>query len=417
MSSSLFRDEVLDSDHKRALGQVVLIQPLSHTLLVIVASCILVALCLALVLCHYTRRTEVKGVLEPRDGVVKLYAPQNGRLVTSHVREGQEVRKGEVLLIFTSDRGTATGQVMEENEDAQLKIRLGTLEKERRETRVLQQADSAVSSEGLASLRRAQENLISQIKVQANRVQVVEDGLARFEKLQQSGFVPELQVQSKREEMLDQQLRLQAMQNQKITNDAEIHRVARLLAVAPAREAVAEAQFARNISSTQTELNNHIGGHAWSLLAPCDGVIASFSINKNQTASVGVPLITIIPRNSQLQAHLYAPSRALGFIGPGKHVKMKLDAYPYQRFGMLTGQVESIAGTPALLSEISSSARLIPSGISDEPAYVIQVQLDQQTIHAYGLPRALKPGMQISAEIELDTRRLYEWIMEPLLSR
>jgi membrane fusion protein len=52
---------------------------------------------------------------------------------------------------------------------------------------------------------------------------------------------------------------------------------------------------------------------------------------------------------------------------------------------------------------------------SGEPLYRITVTLNQQTVAAYGKAQTLSPGMQLEADVQLDRRRLIEWLFEPVL--
>jgi membrane fusion protein len=51
-----------------------------------------------------------------------------------------------------------------------------------------------------------------------------------------------------------------------------------------------------------------------------------------------------------------------------------------------------------------------------EPMFRVKVKLASQTAQAYGLPQALQAGMQLEADVMLDTRTLFEWVLEPLYS-
>ncbi len=53
---------------------------------------------------------------------------------------------------------------------------------------------------------------------------------------------------------------------------------------------------------------------------------------------------------------------------------------------------------------------------SGEPMYRITVQLQRQSVEAYGQDQTLSPGMLLEADVLLERRRLIEWIFEPLLS-
>lgn len=416
LESDLFREEVLDSHSRQAYGEVILAHPVSHFVLAALALGLLFLAGLFLAFGQYTKRATVPGVLEPVGGLVKMYASRPGRLKSPQIREGQTVHKDDVLLVFTSEHDSANGKAVEAQSEAYTLARLDTLHKELAETLGISQSDDASARESLAALRSAHDNLIAQIKNQTARVLAAQGVVARYEELQKSGFMPEVQVQDKRNDLTDQQVRLQAMQKDLIANDADIARATRNIASAPMRTAVAKAQIERNIASAEAELGIQQNVHDWSVTAPCDGVVSGLSVNPGQSVETNTPLLTLVPSESTLQATLYASSRDLGFIKIGQIVKIKLDAFPYQKFGLATGKVVTVANSPVLPNEISPTTRLLAASDKAEPLYAINVALDKQTVDAYGQPQALRPGMQLGADVELDMRRLYEWILEPLYS-
>jgi membrane fusion protein len=115
-----------------------------------------------------------------------------------------------------------------------------------------------------------------------------------------------------------------------------------------------------------------------------------------------------------LQAHLYAPSRAIGFIRPADHVLLRYQAFPYQKFGHAQGVVASVSRTALSASELAGA----PTGAAanGEPLYRITVILARPTITAYGKPQPLQAGMLVDADILQEKRKLYEWVLEPLYS-
>jgi len=124
--------------------------------------------------------------------------------------------------------------------------------------------------------------------------------------------------------------------------------------------------------------------------------------------------VTIVPANSTLQATMYVPSRALGFLRVGQSVAMKLDSFPYQKYGVLEGRLDAISATPIARTEASTGTRLATAADDNEPLYTATVQLTDQFMHVGSQRLALQPGMQVEGDIRLDTRRLYEWLLEPL---
>ena len=93
----------------------------------------------------------------------------------------------------------------------------------------------------------------------------------------------------------------------------------------------------------------------------------------------------------------------MGFVQAGQRVTLRLDAFPYQKFGVQQARVIDVAGTPE-------------SGADGRQFYRIVAALDHQSIRAYGMDQRLRPGMLASADIRVDERSLLEWLLEPLYS-
>jgi membrane fusion protein len=123
---------------------------------------------------------------------------------------------------------------------------------------------------------------------------------------------------------------------------------------------------------------------------------------------------SLLPAGSVLEAELYAPSRAAGFIHPGTAVLLRYDAFPYQKFGLFSGRVREIAAATVPLGDVQRPGADTPG--ASEPVYRIRVQLDAQAVPASGQLRELKPGMQLAATLVLEQRTLAEWAIEPLLA-
>jgi membrane fusion protein len=117
--------------------------------------------------------------------------------------------------------------------------------------------------------------------------------------------------------------------------------------------------------------------------------------------------VSLLPQGSRLQAQLLVPSRAIGFIAPGDEVRLRYQAYPYQKFGHHLGRVLRISRSAITPPNASAGA---------DQVYRVLVELKQQSILAYGKREALRPGMLLEADILGERRRLYEWVLEPLYS-
>jgi membrane fusion protein len=139
-------------------------------------------------------------------------------------------------------------------------------------------------------------------------------------------------------------------------------------------------------------------------------VLAGVLVQAGQSVVAGATLANVLPAQAQLQAHLYAPSSAVGFVREHQPVLLRYQAFPFQKFGHQAGHVVDVSRAPIAPAELAG----IRPG-STEPLYRITVALERQDMPAYGRAVPLAPGMQLEADVLLDRRRIIEWIFEPVL--
>ena len=94
-------------------------------------------------------------------------------------------------------------------------------------------------------------------------------------------------------------------------------------------------------------------------------------------------------------------------------MRLRYQAYPYQKFGHQRGTVVRVSRSATNPGE---STAMAGSGQAQEPYYRVLVALDAQSVTAYGKPEALRPGMLLEADILGERRSLIEWVLEPLFA-
>jgi membrane fusion protein len=99
----------------------------------------------------------------------------------------------------------------------------------------------------------------------------------------------------------------------------------------------------------------------------------------------------------------------VGFVRPGQPVRLRFEAFAYQKYGHQPGHVLQVSRTPLAASEMAALA-LPATASGGEPMFRITVALDET---AHTLP--LAAGMRLQADVLLERRRLVEWLFEPLL--
>ncbi|HNG61059.1 MAG TPA: HlyD family efflux transporter periplasmic adaptor subunit [Cellvibrionaceae bacterium] len=411
--SALFRPAALAAKQTSWLGEIVLIRPLSFTFLTAFAAVFAAIVVLFLCWGGYTKRSTVTGQLVPDAGLVKVYTQQPGVVLEKRVLEGQRVQRGEVLYVLSSERQGNQGEV-QAGISRQVQSRQHSLQDELGKTRLLQQEEREALAHKIDGLQAEAAKLDGQIDGQRSRVKLAEDTLARYQGLLAQDFIAREQVQQRQEELLDQRARLQGLERERIAAGRELAAQRNELSGLSLKHQNQLAAIERSIAGTSQELAESEAKRSLLVTAPEGGMVTAGVAEVGQTVEPGKPLISVVPLGARMQAHLYAPSRAVGFVKPGDAVLLRYQAYPYQKFGHVRGRVLQVARTALLSQELAGVAGSQPGG--GEPVYRITVELAQQTINAYGKPQPLQAGMLLDADVLQDTRRLYEWVLEPLYS-
>ncbi|WP_414890135.1 HlyD family secretion protein [Pseudomonas chlororaphis] len=413
----MFRREALDARQTNGLGDIVLVRPISFTLLTCLATALAVSVAAFFFFGSYTKRSTISGQLVPVGGQVKVYVPQAGIVFEKFVHEGQRVKRGEPLLTISSERYGSDAEPVQAGISRQLEHRRDSLRGELEKVLRLQLDERDSLSNKVASLQRELAILARQTDSQRRLVALSSDATQRYQGLMDKGYISVDQLQQRQAELLGQRQALQGLERERATLQQQLTERRNELAGLGARQANQQADIQRQLSALEQNLAESEAKRTLLVTAPETGIATAVLADIGQTVDSSRPLLSIVPADAPLQAELYAPSKSIGFIKPGDSVLIRYQAYPYQKFGQYQGRVRSISRTSVPFAELASMAGAVPGlGKDSEQLYRLQVSLDKQMVTAYGQPRPLQSGMLLDADVLQDTRRLYEWVLEPLYS-
>ncbi|HEY0818694.1 MAG TPA: HlyD family efflux transporter periplasmic adaptor subunit, partial [Rhizobacter sp.] len=275
---------------------------------------------------------------------------------------------------------------------------------------------SAALQRQIADMRGELAQIEAEAALQAQRLALAQQAQTRLESLRHDNFVSSAQVQAKAEEVLGLRAQLQGLERQRAAQQREIGNLEAQVRELPLRMQAQQGELERDLAvvaqrSAESEAQSRLV-----VRAPEDGMVTAVVAERGQPATPGVALASLLPADAKLQAHLFAPSSAVGFVRADQSVQLRYQAYPYQKFGHQAGQVLQVSRTPLQAAELADLSLPARTGDGHEPLYRITVTLDRQAVQAYGVAQPLAPGMQLDADVMLDRRRLIEWIFEPLLS-
>lgn len=412
--ADLFRNEALDQARPAAYGTVLLARPLSHLAL----TALFVGFALALVAFFasfsYTRKASVPGVLLPNKGLIRVGVAQGGRIAERRVQEGQTVRAGDVLFVLLSERSTATRSSTEEDVAALLKQRRDSFAADRDQLRQQMRQRTEAARRKTEALELERGRIDRQVTLQQRRVALSESALNRTLELKAQNFVSTVQVQEKQGELLDQQLKLADLERGRAAVGRDIAALQDEMRELQVQERRDREASERSIGDTDRELAENEARHTLLVRAPQAGTVTAIVADVGQTILANQGLASILPDGSQLEAELYAPSRATGFLRPGTEVMLRYQAYAYQKFGQTRGVVREVSRTAIRPEELALPSAASVGNTAAEPLYRVRVTIPQQTVKAFGTELALKSGTALDASLLLETRRLYEWVLEPL---
>lgn len=406
--SDLFRKEAMHHATRRLAGEVILASSIRSRVIAAVAGLVVLAAVAFVATASYARKETVSGWLTPSEGMIRLAVRDGGIVSALHVTEGERVAAGQSVATISLSHELQEGdsftslsrsfQAQGLAAQARAESALAALDAEQSHLRARREA----LGRELAETRR-------RMDLQSQRVELARAEVSRAEAIAAQGFLPRRELDARRSALLSSEQDGSELASQALTYEREIGDVEARLAAIPidvrtARADAASARAGLDQEATRTEAQS-----TYRVVASVDGRVAALPLDRGQTATPGAVVAILTAGDTPLEAELYVPSRAVGFVREGQMVRLMYQAFPHQKFGGGEGRVVSVSRTVLGPSEVS-----IPGLQLQEPVFRVRVQLDRADVVAYGEPILLQPGMLLTADVIIDRRSLLEWLLDPL---
>tara|TARA_Y100001954_G_C15802203_1_gene600735 strand:- start:1280 stop:2371 length:1092 start_codon:yes stop_codon:yes gene_type:complete len=287
----------------------------------------------------------VSGTLRPLNGTRDVLAPVTAELQKVNVQDGQSVRLGQVLVVYNTEDSLIR--------QANLKDQLSFAKK------------SLLQNMQLKSTER--EALVRNLEFS-------EDIIKRYARLTEQGASSEISLLSQEKSLEDSKSQLIRLDQQ--TEQLRLQYNQRIRTI--------ESE----LSQIQLLLQNSI------VKSPIAGTIFELDAHPNQVATLGKNLMKIIPDDSA-KAQVFVSNRDIGFVNIGQESQVRVDAYPFTKFGDLEGQVSTIGADV-----------LEPDATNPSYRFPVTITLDSPVLRSQGRELPLKPGMSVQANLRLREKRL-----------
>lgn len=412
-----FRQEVLDAQKTSWTGTIILTRPVSFIFLTVCA--LLVGLILVAFLIwggEYTKRSTVKGQLIPEQGLIYSHSPSSGIVVENLSFDGKAVKKGDLLYkISTAHYGEAGSSQKAIGEQLALKNQLLQSQIDYTKQAHRQEINTILNTK--ARLEADRQKLIAQIELQNTQVQLAFDTLNRYQQVKSIDGVSAADVNHHQMEYNAQSEQLSTLNRELDSLTKQIKEQQITLDRTKQLQQANLRQLQQSLAdNAQSDIQNK-ASEIIAIYSPIDGVVSTNSIKIGQYIDSSKPLLTLLPNDNHLIAQIYVPSRAIGFVKSGDDVLLRYNAYPYQKFGHARAKIISVAKTAMAAQDIDSIGVVSQNEqMTHEPLYIVRAKLEKQYIKAYGNEMPLQVGMTLDGDILHETRKLYEWALEPLYS-
>jgi membrane fusion protein len=408
---SLFRQEAVDFQRlNREWGQVAQLQPFSTKIFawfITAAAAIVITVSF---LGQYSRKETVVGYLTPTSGTSKIFVPQRGTIREVQVIEGQQVHEGQTLLTIDTDQIAASGLDVNATMLDTLRSQKDLLTRQIAAEQEREKSERERLTAMIDGFEVEISQLQAQLKIQGERIRVEEEFVASATELKKQGYMADADYKRRQQAFLEQKQNLNSLNQQLAARQNQLTETRYSLQQLPTVMAGKIQVLRSELATTEQRITEISGRRAYVIRAPTEGRVSMLQATVGQFADPRQLQMEIVPTDSVLQAELFVPTRAIGFVQPGQEIRILYDAFPYQQFGAYRGRVLNISQTILTRSDTSGPIEL------KEPAYRVTAALDRPDIDAYGRKILLQADMLLRADIILEKRSLISWLLDPLLS-
>ena len=298
----------------------------------------------------------VSGQLEAINGTTDVKTPAGGKVAAVFFKDGEFIRKGQKLVRFDTrqaadEKGTLSALILLEQKDLQNK--------------------KAILGERYSVLVQkvnTNEGIVRELKGLVDK-----GGFQRVQYLQQLDQLFELRSQ---------------LQSVKL----EMSRI-----VLEADKSIGQMRNKLRSAELQLQYQN--------VMAPASGIVFDPKVRVDGVLQAGETILSIVPQQG-LKAEIFVSNKDIGFVKTGLMAKVRVDAFPFTRYGELEGKVYQIAADA-----------LPPSEIANYYRFPVKLSLNRSFLKSQGVVIPLRSGMAITANLKLREKRVISLISDLLVDQ
>ena len=376
-----------------------------------------------------------QGRIVPSGGVKQIQPLEIGVVRAIHVRDGMNVRKGDILIeLDPTDSEVDEDQLEQEVMTAAVELArlhamtrrldghagelkppkgsdpiLVTMQRQRLESdTAAHDAEMASMDAQIASRIAERESIIAEIEKLEETLPLIAEREQSLETLVKKGISPKPNWLEVKTLLIESRQNVQIEKHRLVEADAAIKAAVRegnRVKAEAKRQTFAEMLEARktfdqaNLALRKAQVREG----RQTLRAPEDGTIQQMQVHTvGGVVQPAEPLMVLVPADAPLEISAMVLNKDKGFVNAGQDAEIKIESFPFTKYGTINGHVRHLSG----------------DAIQDENqglVYETRVNMDQAFIVANGESVALTPGMNVTVEVKTGDRKIIEFLISPIL--
>ena len=366
-------------------------------------------------------------------GQVKTIQVKNKSIIKEiHVKEGQHVEKGDVLVVMDPTSTDADSDSLNKRA-AYYALDIQRLEAELNGTPFSPKSDPNLELKDITAEQSLYQSRVSQHRAEmeaaVNAVNQKEAAL-NAERVNLNKYDEMLAIAREKENRLIEltkenaisEFQLFEQTSQRINYEKTaaaqldlINRAEAELSEAQAKLSNLDAAYKKDVMASLVESRKQYyalteeskkadeNQRLSTVVAPCSGTVYNLAVHtEGGVVTDAQPLMVIVPDGVELEFEVWAENKDIGFIKEGQEAEVKVATFNFQKFGMLTAYVD----------EISADSNSDKSDPEKNKRFRLLLKLDENTLKE-NPDIHINPGMEVTAEIKIKEKRIIEFFLDP----
>lgn len=403
----MFRDETIKNLEKTWSGEVILMRPLSFSFYVFISIAILTIILLFISWASYTKREIGIGFIRPELGITTIVPAVSGKINKINVEEGQYVEQGDLLFSVEMDLQNKDGSLSEQ-QMAEIIKQIEYIESGLKNTKKLYSQKKVQIDSKIHELNDQLVSAQKKMSFLEDKLNILKEEKNSIESMMSKGLISRVEYNSRNKIFLDAQIGFIEIKETISLISGEITQLSN-----SKKQLTYEFTRERNNARISvSQLNQKIFDVNYSrsffIRAPISGTISTVLVTPSNYVNSNTNVMAIVPQKNRWIAELFVPTEAIGNVSESNPVYIKYEAYPYQRFGVYEGNIKVISKTILNVDNLPRELNSL------RPMYRILIDLKEQEVTLNQKKYSLQSGMMLSAELDGETRTIFQWFMGPL---